>query len=712
MRNSLLAALWAIALAVAFLCFRGEDLGRLPSLVHFLIGCFASFHAIALRDSALGLLVTVGILFAWYGFGSLIQIALCHLEAAPAESPAWHIALACAWGAGISSLLWFLLGLLHLYTRSASALVLVTAFALGIRASWLGICRFGQRPKAGPARLAGDGRWPTTLLCLSLLPLLLAAIASLAPPTAKDALLYHIALPKAFLAGGGLVDVPGNIAQYYALGAEMNGLWGMLLGRIVGLRAGEAAFGGVEFAYLPLLALAIYGWMRQRGRSRAAALTPAALIVCIPTVYASASSGYNDLALTLYLTLAIVFAAQWWQSLKTVDAVQLGLALGFALQVKLLAVFLIVPVLVLFLFRLRQAEKTNLQDGSAGSPVEGTGNEKGGGESISRVLTTASLAILLAIVVAAPWYVRNWVRTGSPVYPFYMNLFGGHAPGWDQQRSVIDQVLNARYGGFPKSALDYLAVPLRVSLTAQPEIPRDFDGVLGISFLFGLPWLALAMRGRQLETADKIAAALAGGFFLFWCFSSEQLRYLLPALPALAIALSMAAETWGRRLRGLLSATAVLGIVVIAAWFCRQAPLPVVLGAEPRAAYLERTVDHYSIYETANRDLPAGARVWLINMRGDTYYFDRPYVYDFRIEDYTLVSWVRESGTLAELRARVQQAGITHVLARTDVLLDYAVSPVVDERRPEEENLRKFQMLRSFLLDGPILRRTDRFVLF
>ena len=58
----------------------------------------------------------------------------------------------------------------------------------------------------------------------------------------------------------------------------------------------------------------------------------------------------------------------------------------------------------------------------------------------------------MAAIIAGPWYVRNWVRTGSPVYPFYINLWGGHAPGWDEQRSLLDQVLNARYGGYPKAS--------------------------------------------------------------------------------------------------------------------------------------------------------------------------------------------------------------------------------------------------------------------
>jgi hypothetical protein len=209
-----------------------------------------------------------------------------------------------------------------------------------------------------------------------------------------------------------------------------------------------------------------------------------------------------------------------------------------------------------------------------------------------------------------------------------------------------------------------------------------------------------------------VALALAGGFLVFWLFSSEQLRYLLPALPALAVSMVAAVSALERRHRALLLATVAPGALVILAWFLQQNPLPGLIGAESRQSYLERRVDHYAFYEAANRLVPAGARVWLIDMRGDTYYLQRPYFFDFRIEPYTLLRWVRDADSIEELRRRVRESGIGYVLARTDLLLDYATSPIVDDTRPRAENERKLQLLREFLLGGEVLKRDDHFVLF
>src|SRR5436190_2100702 len=74
--------------------------------------------------------------------------------------------------------------------------------------------------------------------------------------------------------------------------------------------------------------------------------------------------------------------------------------------------------------------------------------------------------------------------------------------------------------------------------------------------------------------------------YLFWLFSSEQLRYLLPILPLLAIAIAASAEVitkdrkmLGKVLRCSLVAACVCAMLTTFAWFCQKAPLRVVLGA-------------------------------------------------------------------------------------------------------------------------------------
>jgi len=227
--------------------------------------------------------------------------------------------------------------------------VVTLSIGLGLAGLAFGRARVSLRLADRP-----DDLFTRLALASVVLPVTLAAVAALAPPTAKDTLQYHIALPKAWLAVGALVDVPYNIPGLRALGAEMSGVWGMLLGRLLSPRAGEAAFGAAMFAYFPLLLAVVHGWARERGLGRGPALTAAALVASAPVAWEVAGAGYVDLALALYVVLAFRAAARWSTGGGLAALAELALALGFALSVKPLAAAALVLLVLLVLLRARR----------------------------------------------------------------------------------------------------------------------------------------------------------------------------------------------------------------------------------------------------------------------------------------------------------------------------------------------------------------------
>ena len=175
-------------------------------------------------DSALGLLVAILILLAWYGLGSLI-CSFIKVTADDGGSKWFGFARAAAVGAAAWSLVWFFLGLLGLYKTGAAIALLIVGLAL---AGWrMFVARKSEGPRDEP-----EGMPEKVLAALICIPVVLALIAALAPPTAKDTLLYHFAVPKAFIAQAGNAPIDGNIASYLALGTEMHTVWAMLLGAI------------------------------------------------------------------------------------------------------------------------------------------------------------------------------------------------------------------------------------------------------------------------------------------------------------------------------------------------------------------------------------------------------------------------------------------------------------------------------------------------
>jgi hypothetical protein len=291
------------------------------------------------------------------------------------------------------------------------------------------------------------------------------------------------------------------------------------------------------------------------------------------------------------------------------------------------------------------------------------------------------------------------------LFPFYSTLWPGEAPGWDAGRARLMDSLLSLYGG-SSSLLDYLLSPLYDSVLAQPELPRSYEGVLGPAFLLGVPIVICAFRRKTFDAESRLAALVAAAMFVLWVMGAQVLRYVLLAMPALAVAIAAAgaAVGWGQGLarlfRGLLLAAAAANALVVIAWFAELNPLAVVLGGESRDRFLARRLDYYPYYQIVNRATPPNARVWLVNTTRDTYHLERPYFADYLFGAYTISEWVRDAKDADEIRARARARGLTHVLVRHDTLLDPARSPVVDDAAPADVNRERLERLVGFLTQG------------
>ena len=295
-----------------------------------------------------------------------------------------------------------------------------------------------------------------------------------------------------------------------------------------------------------------------------------------------------------------------------------------------------------------------------------------------------------------------------------MTVWKGEAVGWDTERSVLFQQMNSQYGGIVKSPFDYIAAPFNLSIVAQPEQAVLFDGVLGAAFLFGLPILIWGLWKFDLPVEVKIGVGIAGIMYLFWLFSSQQLRYLLPILPVIGIGIAAAGQRISEKAGGLrnvwqasLTAASIAGILVSAAWFFEKSPLRVLLGGEIKDQYLARNLDYYPYYQILNTETAPDAKVWLINMRRDTYNLDRPYISDYLFEDWTLRKMVWESGSTPELKTKAAAMGVQYVLTRHDFLFDYATSTLVDDTKSKQENEAKLRIAKDFILDKANTVRAD-----
>lgn len=672
-------AVWAAVSIVAFLSNRGNDIGQIGKLFENPGG--GPLAGSGVVASLIGVVVAFLIAAAWFGVGNFV-LSFIKTERCEEHSHVLELAMKTAVGAAVWSVVWFFLGIAGAYSGTTAAVALIIGLAIAVLA-----IRRVKEAKAESRVPERAAIFDKAVLILIAVPVVLSLIAALAPPTAKDTLLYHFAVPKAFIAQGSSAFIEGNIASYLALGNEMHVVWAMLLGGFVNARAAEAAAGSAMWLFLPLLLAAVFGWAREIGISRRWSLIAVLMIASVPSVYHVAASAYIDVALALYVTLAVVALSRWWRALENGWLVLIMIFLGAALSAKLTSLVVIAAFGLIILLRVRKAKESESSD-------------------VGKIFATGFGALVLAGAIASPWYLRTWAETGSPVFPFYMNIWEGKAPGWDKERSALFQAMNSQYGRVSDTPADLLLAPWNVSVKAQPEEAKYFDGVLGVAFLIGLPLLIFALWKFDLPVEVRIGAGVAAIVFLFWMFSSMQLRYLLPILPLIAIGIAASVERIAERRSALymaakygISVAAVCGILTSLAWFLQKAPLRVVLGGESRDQYLMRNLDYYAFYQALNTTTAKDARVWLINMRRDTYTLDRPVVSDYLFEDWTLRQMLWESRNVQELKAKARAMNVQYMLARYDFLFDYDRSALVDDTKPRAENEAKLKIAKEFILD-------------
>jgi hypothetical protein len=200
-------------------------------------------------------------------------------------------------------------------------------------------------------------------------------------------------------------------------------------------------------------------------------------------------------------------------------------------------------------------------------------------------------------------------------------------------------------------------------------------GTLGIGVIGLLPlWLMGPPAGKAsrvptsrvgaINRAPTWFAIYGGAFVLVWFALTHQTRYLIPILPLLLVpsvagvrAFWRAGLGWRIGLGAFCSIAILWGLLPL--YTLVQPCFAVAWGGETRDAYLSRVEPIYNVCVAANRDLPAGAKVLLLNeVRG--FYLDPPYQWGDWSQS-TVIPWDRLQ-TVEDMDVELAKQGITHVL--------------------------------------------------
>ena len=537
-------------------------------------------------------------------------------------------------GLGIFSLLVMAAGLLGAFQSVATKVGLLVLSCLLIPDAAAVVIGAGRR--ALRRRPAGWFQW--VLAAVILVSLVCGFVSSLAPPTAWDATASHLKIPLQYLVHGGICrldDIHSN--------GPLNGV--MLFIPLIML-GGDAAPALLNFAFMIGGGLALLA-ISRRALSRTGAFVAAAIYFLMPLSAVLGSEAVVDFPVIFYVVLAFAALLWWWEDERPSGLKLAAVCLGFALGTKYTGLYALAIVFVLV----------------AAKVLAARGRRK-------KLLAHGAVAVLIAVVVGCPWYVRNAGLTGNPFYPVFARVI----PTRHISAALTGRVQRpARPRKYPADFLNFALFPVNHTLGFSRGIeggPRP-EGVIHSPgpLLLALVPLLVFVRPRSRWAILCVAFFLCSFVLIVPRF--PLVRYLLPFLvPCAAVAGyvfdRLSERAWARRVLCVII-TAVLVVQMVPFAGRAATRMRVVAGLESRAEYLLRTDDVYPMAQHAAGILPPDAKVLYVGHR--VYYFLEQGI------DATMGMPLRQAGVdfpafrnPAELLERLRELGYTHVIANEGLL--------------------------------------------
>jgi len=536
-------------------------------------------------------------------------------------------------GLGILSLTIFALAVLGLLRPWVVASVLAVFWLMGF-SQW--------REALAGNRIAEQWRRCPWAAAAVLLPLGILLWLAWVPPHQYDSLVYHLALPQAYLGAGRLITVDHLIFSHFPQNAEM--LFSLALALHCDLLAqmlmwlATALCAAWLWAVCPDSVPAEVRWLA------------CALLATHTAVMLLASTTYVEPLVMLWTTAAAISFGRWLDeengALTRRWLVLSALFSGLALGTKYVA---------------------GATAGVLGATLLGRLACARAGQRLRR---GADLGIFVATVTAvfAPWLIKNAVNVGNPVFPFFYRFFASSRAGWEgaSAQGYFHVLTEYGFGGPWYQALAHLPVQL-LGNSLRFGGGMDVLGDMGWELCF---WsLPVAIWASRNSEALRRLLVFCGFYLGIWFSTGVVLRFLVVLAPLLCLAAAWGLRALWTRLNragravlasgvGLLTATHLLVFFFVHAVFGSAAPL---LGLEDRQVFLSRRLEYYPCARWAEENLDRNDRILIVGeQRG--YYVKQPHAATTVNAPNRFLAWAEQADSPGAYARRLKAEGLGYVL--------------------------------------------------
>ncbi len=606
----------------------------------FGVGYFARFPLPGLISTLYDLLFALVITGSAWGFGSLLVTN--NLQAFLSTEEEFIMAILS--GFGILSLLMIGAGIIDGWTRMGMTLLI----GAGLCLVWKDRARMMTGLVDTTSHLR---RIPKIPLVLIMCGSGLSFLAAFTPIIYYDSLVYHFALPNAYIHAGHWVGQTDLI--YSAFPQMMEMLWTLGSGLVNDSLANLLGW------IIAMLGTATVFFFGQRYFGTKTGAWGAAIMGSMPAYILLATGGYIDIGLTVYGFMS--FFALWLgihsSTLESKESacprllVLSGFYAGCAIGCKYTGgISMGIGVILLLL----ESRRYNIKE----------------------ILRMQMLYVGTAMLAFSPWLIKNLHYVGNPVFPFFYRWSFAHQNPW------IGDAAAGYFRGLteytPRSGWQLITLVWDIGVKGlNLGGGMDVLGDLGWAPLFALIPALWLVRKKSPTIGVLLLYSIC--FFVPWGMSRPVLRFLLPLVPFLALAAAYAFDqginTQTRTFKWL--AQVFLALLLMSSFHTyfdvadTLSLFKVPLGFMSREHYLSQKLDYFDAANYVN-SLPPSSLTYVIgDQRG--YYYNSPVLITPVFNTNPLTDWANDSQSAEDLASRLKTRHITHLLinnsemARLDV---------------------------------------------
>lgn len=421
-----------------------------------------------------------------------------------------------------------------------------------------------------------------------------------APEIGNDTLAYHLYHPKIFIENNRIGYIPFTRESLWPYLTEMLFTIGLILKSVTIAKLFHYFFG-------VLSVMALYSFAR-RFFGRKEALLASALFYSAPGIFMQSVYSYVDLSLCLYSFLALYIFIVWSEKAEDIKLIALsGVFTGLALSVKVLGGITLISLscmMIIILFRKRKG------------PASFTKN--------------ISIFILSALLVSCVWYIRSYIVTGNPVYPFFYNVFNS---GWPSDLG--------KHMGYMKGIIGFFRLPWDLVIHLD-SFGAEQIGVISLAFLPAIFFAPFKKRVVQLLAVFIILYAA------IWFYIDPNIRFAFAGLAVFYLLIALGLSAFFKKYNSFVIASLLSICILFNLSLCLYYNLDAIKlagRAIDEKSYFYKTERTHPVAEFVNETLPENSLL-IVVFEPRLFYFGRKIlIYDIwrRVSQGSLESYIKDN---------------------------------------------------------------------